>query len=391
MNPTFTGTSTWWGNEWIGALELLGDEWPNRLPRGRGYAQAGRVQDLVIRPGIVAARVAGSRARPYRVQLTPTLYTEEQWEKLVQVLAGQAGIAVSLLQGEMPDSLPRLLSIHDLPLFPRSTSDFPATCSCPDWANPCKHVAAVLYVLGAAIDRDPFLLFELRGRTRQQLLSALSQARSAASQQLVPAASPQAEQSPTAGTDMTAIPPDAFWGEDGPLPSLTFTVAKPATDMPVLKRLGAPPSWRNPRTFEQAFRPLYEDAAELALAITQGECREISALPTGSTRPAQAAAIPSLSEEQLPGPAPEQLSPEQQAPAAQPPAPAPHPVPKLAAVCQALLTIVADAGYLRLADADQLDSADCKLFRIALEALIAEGVLQREGYGRNTRFVPTDM
>src|SRR5680860_1798913 len=156
---------TWWGQRWIAALEALGALYANRLPRGRTYARRGAVTDLALTAGSVSARVQGSRARPYRVTLQLPAFDDATWEAVLAELAGELRHAAVLLDGQMPPHVDDVFATCGVSLFPRP-GELTTTCSCPDWANPCKHVAAVHYVLGQTFDADPFLLPSLRGRDR---------------------------------------------------------------------------------------------------------------------------------------------------------------------------------------------------------------------------------
>lgn len=163
---------TWWGQRWLEALERLGARWANRLPRGRTYARTGRVHALALHPGEVTALVTGSRRDPYGVEVLLPVFGDETWRLVVVALAGQLRHAAMLLDGRMPEGVDRVLSDVGVSLFP-AAGEFETWCSCPDQANPCKHVAAVLYVLATRFDEDPFLLFALRGRSRDEVLAAL--------------------------------------------------------------------------------------------------------------------------------------------------------------------------------------------------------------------------
>lgn len=163
---------TWWGQRWIEALERMGAQWRNRLPRGRTYARQGTVHAVDLRAGEVTALVAGSRPDPYGVGILLPAFDDATWRMVVTALAGQVRHAAALLDGRMPEGVDDTLASCGVSLFP-TAGDFDTWCSCPDWANPCKHVAAVLYTLANRFDDDPFLLFVLRGRTRDEVLAAL--------------------------------------------------------------------------------------------------------------------------------------------------------------------------------------------------------------------------
>ncbi len=161
----------WWSRRFIDVLESLG--LASRLSRGRSYARSGQVLTLDIGTGHVTATVQGSRVKPYRVRLTVDPLTTRQWRVVTDVLAGRAVFRARLLAGEMPAEIEQVFADCGTPLFPRSAADLEMTCSCPDWEVPCKHLAAVCYVLAEAFDDDPFGMLAWRGKTREDLLALL--------------------------------------------------------------------------------------------------------------------------------------------------------------------------------------------------------------------------
>jgi uncharacterized Zn finger protein len=161
----------WWSRRFIDVLESFG--MTGRLARGRNYARRGQVISFEISCGYVTAQVQGSRPKPYRVRLEVTPLTKAQWRKVEQALAGQALFRAKLLAGEMPREIEQVFADCKTPLFPRSAGDLRMSCSCPDWGVPCKHVAAVCYVLAEDFDLDPFGILAWRGRGREDLLAAL--------------------------------------------------------------------------------------------------------------------------------------------------------------------------------------------------------------------------
>jgi uncharacterized Zn finger protein len=161
----------WWSQRFISVLESLGMS--GRLARGRNYARSGQVLTLEISAGYVTARVQGSRPKPYQVRIQVLPLTTPQWRRVEQELAGQALFRARLLAGEMPPEIEAVFADCGTPLFPRSQHDMEMSCSCPDWEVPCKHLAAVCYVLAEAFDADPFGVLAWRGRGRDDLLAAL--------------------------------------------------------------------------------------------------------------------------------------------------------------------------------------------------------------------------
>ncbi|CAM3956080.1 SWIM zinc finger family protein [Kibdelosporangium persicum] len=163
--------TSWWSQRFITVLEDL--QLGGRMSRGKNYARSGQVMSLDISPGKVIAKVQGSRPQPYAVKLISKPLTAEQWDLVTGKLASKALFAAKLLAGEMPPEIEEVFAEVDVPLFPAAARDLPMHCSCPDWAVPCKHVAAVCFLLAERFDDDPFLIFEWRGRSKAELLREL--------------------------------------------------------------------------------------------------------------------------------------------------------------------------------------------------------------------------
>lgn len=284
--------ATWWGQRWIAALEAMSSRYANRLARGRGYARAGRVHDPVVRSGTVRARVTGSRRAPYAVTLRVTALPREAWTTATAEMAKQAVFSARLLAGEMPEEIDEAFRAAGASLFPVARRELATRCTCPDIANPCKHVAAVLYVLGEAFDKDPFLLFELRGRAKGQMLDALRRARAAAG-------SGGGARGPRGGRGRAAPPADrdavpavvlepsaaeAFEKARAPLGEMRFRIAAPGAHAAVLGALGTPASWAHADSMLQLLGPAYEAASSLArrLALApEGRAPTARAMPRG--------------------------------------------------------------------------------------------------------------
>lgn len=263
--------TTWWGQRWIAALEqvLRGDA--GRLARGRTYARAGRTHDLVIEQGKVRAQVTGSRPTPYAVSLELSQLSEAVWQAAIAGMAAQAKFSAALLAGEMPQEIDAVFQTAGASLFPKQRAELKAKCSCPDDGDPCKHVAATHYVLGEALDRDPFLLFELRGRSKAQVLDALRAARGG-------------EASGEAGRTVPSVRAEAraddYDKPSGALPALHFNFDAPATHGAVIEQLGLPAGWRAGESPADALGPLVRAAAAAARGIALAEPPAPSEPPT---------------------------------------------------------------------------------------------------------------
>lgn len=167
-----TGTKiakTWWGKSWNDNLERYSD-YENRIGRGRSYVRNGAVLDLKITSGNISALVQGSRSKPYQVNITIKPLQKEVWEAITKDCTGKIDSLQELLEGKFPKALADLFTAKGKGLFP-SPKEITLNCSCPDWANMCKHVAAVLYGVGARLDDDPGLFFVLRNVNIEELVS----------------------------------------------------------------------------------------------------------------------------------------------------------------------------------------------------------------------------
>jgi uncharacterized Zn finger protein len=214
------------------------------------------------------------RPQPYRVTLQLPALTDAQWEQVVAALVAEARFCAQLLAGEMPRDVDAAFRTAGVGLFPRRASELGTDCSCPDWANPCKHVAAVHFVLADAFDRDPFLLFEIRGRTRDQVLDALRAARSRLEDDgatVGDADSGSTEDGPPAGS-VLAVESEADFFRAGPqLDDLHFHPSPPDAPLAVLRRIGTPPSWTDSASPDVLLGPVYAAASREALRRAQGD------------------------------------------------------------------------------------------------------------------------
>ena len=152
--------NSWWGQAWCANLERYAD-FESRLVRGKRYVRTGAVIDLKIEKGRIRARVQGTRKTPYKVEVRISPLSEERCQKIIGKCGQRVETLEKLLAGDFPVELKELFTERD-GLFP-TPREISFSCSCPDWALMCKHVAAVLYGIGARLDENPSLFFELRG------------------------------------------------------------------------------------------------------------------------------------------------------------------------------------------------------------------------------------
>lgn len=172
INPVIiNGTkvaNTWWGIAWNKNLESYAD-YANRIGRGRSYVRNGFVLDLSIETGVITALVQGSGRSPYKVQITIAPLSKQKWEDITKICSHSIASMEELAAGKFPKKLETLFTQKDSGLFP-TPKEIRFDCSCPDWADMCKHVAAALYGVGARLDQDPFLFFKLRDINFESLL-----------------------------------------------------------------------------------------------------------------------------------------------------------------------------------------------------------------------------
>lgn len=249
---------SWWASRWIAALERLVN--PGRLARGRSYARTGQVVSLDVTGEGVKAVVQGSRPEPYTVEIRFRRLSDEEWDRVIDAMAAQALYAARLLSGEMPEQIEEVFASVGTSLFPAGKGDMRTKCSCPDSANPCKHIAAVHYLLGERFDEDPFLMFLLRGRSQEQIVAALRERR----------AGPEGDASVEAEA---AIEPDlaTFWNAPPQTEEVALHFALPESDALAVKRLGPPTFVRDPAAFTSAMEKLYQQIGEYALLLALGD------------------------------------------------------------------------------------------------------------------------
>jgi uncharacterized Zn finger protein len=261
---------TWWASRWIAALEQLVD--PGRLSRGRSYARSGQVLNLDIKPGRVDSKVQGSRPSPYKVWIKIEPLSDREWAKVTEAMAAQAIFAAKLLAGEMPQNIEEAFAQAKVSLLPAKRGDLETDCSCPDYANPCKHIAAVYYLLGEQFDEDPFLIFKLRGRTKGQIMAALRAVRAVEAAEPTPARKQAARKAqPAEKVTPLAECLDAFWEAGDELANLRFSIAAPVVEAAPVKRLGEPAFWQGRLEFLPQMETAYRAITEAALAVTLGE------------------------------------------------------------------------------------------------------------------------
>jgi uncharacterized Zn finger protein len=263
---------TWWGQRFITALEQFTDS--GRLSRGRSYARGNKVKSFEIKDSLVTAKVRGS-INPYFGVYQEPLYTTEieiqpisaaNWSAAIAYISSKAGFISRLMLNEIPDHIEDAFSTLGLHLLPHQKSEFKNRCSCPDESNPCKHIAGVYYLVAAELDRDPFLLFELRGLSRADLQSELAKsplgkALSTAleGQQLSPQPVASYYTQPEANALSSDVSLKEFWQGAKRVPNLVEPASQNRVPAILIKKQGDFPAfWHKDHSFIATMEELYQ-------------------------------------------------------------------------------------------------------------------------------------
>lgn len=258
----------WWVQRWVDLLNAY--RFKKRLERGRIYAREGHILSLEYKGSKVQALVQGTADEPYKLSIWLDAFSDEDWNYVVDSLAEQAIYSAQLLAGEMPADIEAVFTGNGLSLFPFNLSEVHSKCSCPDPKNPCKHIAAVYYQLGDFFREDPFVLFQLRGRSRDSILDALRQKRqSEAVAEVSTDADSQALPLPVDSTSTAGPDLGGFWSYDQPIdPSLVVITPSGTTVLEVLGKLPLPAD-DAPIVMEQ-LRTIYQATAQKAMMLALG-------------------------------------------------------------------------------------------------------------------------
>ena len=266
---------TWWGRAWLEALEQRARLDPDRLPRGRDYARSGAVGELTLAAGEARARVRGRKTEPYQVRIRVRRFTDDEWDRVLEAISARLGHAAALLDGELPPEIADDAAAAGLDLLPGG-GELGPRCSCPDDADPCKHSAAACYLLTDALDADPFALFLLRGRTRDQVLAGIrTRRRGAASGQ---ASAPEAGAAGQAGAETPSwaarstvdegVDARTAFAAPAPSPPIPAVPLPPGRPGPPAALPVDPPPWRS--GLRDDLLELAADAASRAWELAVG-------------------------------------------------------------------------------------------------------------------------
>ena len=235
-----------WAQRWRDALatDAVAER---RLAQGRAWDRSGRVAQLRASDGLLQGSVQGSSATPFAVDIRLRTFEPQQWDRVYDVLASQARHHAHLLAGQAPVGLEEQLADRGLDLLP-VTGELDTDCPCGDRVWPCVHVAAVWDAAGSRLEDDPFLVLQLRGRGRQQLMADLAERRRGHASDV--------------GVALADLPAQGWTTPRAPLDSLALPrIDPPATPAPLLRLLGDPPGWEGRVSAWELFSPLIEAAS----------------------------------------------------------------------------------------------------------------------------------
>ncbi len=271
MSTGNISSKTWWGRNFIEAVEAFTDS--GRLSRGRAYRSDNRIKQWHLKGGKVTARIRGN-ANPYfgvhqeptystRVQMTTI--TQRQWRSVIEAVGDSAASICKLIMNEMPDDIEQPFKALGLQLLPVSYRDFNVDCSCPDGETPCKHIAGVCYRLSEQLDQDPFLLFELRGLSREQLhqeLARLPLGKALLHSLQTADHTPPLQDSYFTRPETAALPDEidvrGFWTGAVPLPNAVDPVPEASIPALLIKKGGDfPPFWHRQTSFIEVMEEYY--------------------------------------------------------------------------------------------------------------------------------------
>ena len=282
----------WWVQRWLELLDSY--RFKKRLERARSYAREGHVLSIEFENAQVLATVQGSEVEPYQVSLTLDPFNDEDWHYVIATLAEKAIYSAQLLAGQMPDTIETVFIKNGLNLFPFNLADIRSRCSCPDKANPCKHIGAIYYQLADRFSEDPFVIFQLRGRTKSQILAELRQFRSQSTLSPIKATKNIEEGSSAIASELPALEKtnqstkkdkipklskdeiltkiETFWQYDEPLDSSLVVITPPTNQKDILELLGnLPLPYEEAQEVKQFLQQIYQTVSQKVLMAALGQ------------------------------------------------------------------------------------------------------------------------
>lgn len=261
----------WWSKRFVSLLESFNIG--ARLGRGRSYARKGQVISIDVQKGLVGAQVQGTRPIPYDISIKLAPISDKDWEKAIDAIGSRAVFAAKLLLGEMPQDIESAFTDARVPLFP-DEGDLRTDCTCPDWSNPCKHIAAVYYLLAERFDSDPFLIFKLRGRTKVEIIEALRKRRAKDASKDVEILTSWQLSFSTDKVRPLEESLDSFWQGGSGIGTFEVNPRGPEVKNAVLKRLGDSPFSIGKTNLTSLLSEAYRIASRAALEAAEGDTGE---------------------------------------------------------------------------------------------------------------------
>lgn len=252
---------SWWAKRWIKVLD--GYDIGERISRGKSYLRKGQVLSIKIQKGVVTALVQGSDKSPYHITINVRTLSDAKWRRAVTSLFAQPATAAKLLIGQMPEDVEKTFNDEGILLFPTKKNDLKTDCTCYDWSNPCKHIVAVYLLIGEEFDRDPFLLFLLRGVKREEILKM------AGFHSVGVVRHHDNKRKRTQSTNPLPVGHDRFWGHDSTVKGYDSgnIIHTPETSATLPKWLGNFQFWRGTRDFMPSLEAMYDDASRTGLDV----------------------------------------------------------------------------------------------------------------------------
>ncbi|HGY5536766.1 MAG: SWIM zinc finger family protein [Prochlorococcus sp.] len=279
------GQQPWWVEQW---MELINSyKYKKRLERAWTYAREGNVTSIRFEGRRVHARVQGTGEDPYKVKLWLDVLNDEDWGYVLEALTQKARWSAQLLAGIMPADIERAFAASGRRLFPFKLQEVRSECSCPDKANPCKHISAIYFLMGDRFSEDPFVLFQLRGRTRNKLLADLAEQRREVLTKLAEAAAEKKEAAsePSKSDDLPLPPhpavvdPSLWWRYESSLDADLVVIAPAMEGDTGLDAAGDLPLAEEPR-FPKARQAFLNHLKEQGQTLSQKAM--LQAMATGA-------------------------------------------------------------------------------------------------------------
>ena len=261
----------WWAKRWLAFMEEL--RMGARLGRGRSYALSGQVISVDVAPGICEAVVQGGSREPYRIELRFDVMPPKAKRQILAKLRARPLLVAQLLVRNLPEMVDLLFRAAGYPLVPSAANSFSSSCSCPDYANPCKHIAAVLFLLTEAFEQDPLRLLTLRGITREDLVGQTGERGMGNGER-------------GTGNGEPFNPSTPFWGASAELPPDFGPTPSAIGKAPLIRRLGVIPFWRGDQRFIEAMELCGDRSGAAGWRIWAGDPPDRVTVPIPETGPA---------------------------------------------------------------------------------------------------------